>query len=1293
MAMHGRLSEFDSAREEWKSYVERLELYFTANDVQDETKQRAILLTACGASTYRTVKSLLAPTNPTDVDYKEIVKQMQSHYHPTPSTTVQRFQFNSRVRKPGESVATFVAELKKLSEHCEFGASLDEMIRDRLVCGIGDERSQRRLLAEPNLDFKKAFQLAQSLEAADRNVKDLQHVPGRPDKLYRLHSQPDAGARRPQTLRCYRCGADHKPTDCGFKDAECHYCHKKGHIAKVCRSKARDGKRKPPNRKPPQKGTHQVTEVPGDEAEYSLYHIPSTSARPLLVTVTLNSSETQMEVDTGATLSIISIATYRKLWPKEQAPRLEPSQATLKTYTGERIAVEGTISVEVAYERQRARLNLLVVAGDGPSLLGRDWLQRLRLNWSQLHYVPSSSSTRVQEVLDRHPDVFKEELGMLRGTTAKIQLNPSAQPKFYRARPVPYALRAKVEHELDRLEKDGVITPVQFADWAAPIVPVVKKDGTLRICGDYKLTVNRAAQADTYPLPRIDGLFASLSGGTTFSKLDLAHAYQQILLDDGSKACVTINTHKGLYEYNRLPFGVAAAPSIFQRTMENVLRDLPRVCVYLDDILITGKTEEDHLCNLERVLTRLEQAGLRLKRSKCAFCLPSVQYLGHQISANGLQPTDEKIRAIRDAPAPKDVSQLKSFLGLVNYYGKFLPHLSSTLSPLYSLLQKQSQWTWGNSQREAFQKAKAQLTSDCLLVHYDPDRELVLACDASPYGIGAVLSHKMDDGQEKPVAFASRSLAPAERKYSQLDREALAIIFGVKKFQQFLLGRRFTILSDHKPLQHLFNETSAVPTMASARIRRWALTLAAYDYTIAYKPGEKHGNADVLSRLPLPEAPASIPIPGETVLLVDTLQSSIVTVRQIRTWTERDPVLSKVRDCILRGWTHSSDPQLKPYQQRKTELSVHDGCVLWGSRVVVPPAGRTKVVEELHEGHQGTSRMKSLARSFVWWPLMDRDLEEKAKSCFTCQQTRHLPPPAPLHPWEWPQRPWARLHADYAGPFLGKMFLIVVDAYSKWLEVKPVSSATSATTIEQLRAIFATHGLPEMLVTDNGSIFTSAEFQQFTKLNGIRHTKSAPYHPASNGLAERAVQTFKESMKKSTEDSLDTRIARFLFRYRLTPHSTTGMAPAQLLLGRRPRSHLDLLKPDIATRVQGKQYDQKTQHDLHSKGRTFQVGDTVFARNFSSGILWLPGRVIAVNGPLSYLVELEGGQQIRRHVDHLRSRASIPDLPPAATDDMVDIPLPSTELEQVTPSEPVPAEGPPLRRSSRVVHPPDRYSS
>ena len=298
----------------------------------------------------------------------------------------------------------------------------------------------------------------------------------------------------------------------------------------------------------------------------------------------------------------------------------------------------------------------MVVEGDGPSLLGRDWLGKLRLDWSELHQIQSTAPGLLKELLDRYSEVFKDELGTIQGTTAKIQVDPTVQPRFCKARSVPYALRAKVDTELVCLEREGIIEKVTYAAWAAPIVPVVNRDGTIRICGDYKLTVNRAAKVDSYPLPRVEDLLASLAGGETFSKLDLAHAYLQLLLDDNSKPLLTINTSKGLFQYKRLPSGVASAPAIFQRTIESILKGLPHTSVYLDDILVTGDSETEHLHNLEEVLKCLSKAGIRLKRQKCAFMLTEVEYLGHKLSAEGLRHTESKVRAITDAPAPQNVT-------------------------------------------------------------------------------------------------------------------------------------------------------------------------------------------------------------------------------------------------------------------------------------------------------------------------------------------------------------------------------------------------------------------------------------------------------------------------------------------------------------------------------------------------------------------------------------------------------------------------------------------------------------
>lgn len=437
-----------------------------------------------------------------------------------------------------------------------------------------------------------------------------------------------------------------------------------------------------------------------------------------------------------------------------------------------------------------------------------------------------------------------------------------------------------------------------------------------------------------------------------------------------------------------------------------------------------------------------------------------MEYLGHIIDGEGLHPTQEKVQAIQEAPRPRNITELRSFLGLTNYYAKFLPNLSARLSPLYRLLQKQQKWTWQDEQEYAFIAAKNALQEDSVLVHYDESKPLILTCDASPYGIGAVLSHTMVDGSDRPVAYASRSLSKPEKGYAQMEREALAIVFGVQKFHYYLYGRPFTIQSDHKPLSFLFNQKKGIPVLSSARVQRWALTLSAYRYNIRYRPGKEISNADGLSRLPLPtEENIDNPIPCELVNLLHVLSDSQVDATQIKSSTDKDTVLSVVRQMVISGSSLPEAEEFKPYRNRRGELSVAFGCLLLGSRVIIPQPCRKAVIKELHVGHQGICKMKSLARSYVWWPGVDSDIELCVKDCVVCQESRLAPTPAPLHPWEYPEQPWLRLHLDFEGPFMGHMFLVIIDSFSKWIDVHMMDTITSTATIQKLHNTFATHGL------------------------------------------------------------------------------------------------------------------------------------------------------------------------------------------------------------------------------------------
>ena len=322
-------------------------------------------------------------------------------------------------------------------------------------------------------------------------------------------------------------------------------------------------------------------------------------------------------------------------------------------------------------------------------------------------------------------------------------------------------------------------------------------------------------------------------------------------------------------------------------------------------------------------------------------------------------------------------------------------------------------------------------------------------------------------------------------------------------------------------------------------------------------------------------------------------------------------MLSKVRLYTQRGWPNDVNPELKPYATRHYELTVEAGCLLWGMRVVVPDSCRKDVLCELHTSHPGIVKMKSLARVHVWWPGIDKCIEQLVRECETCQSVRNNPSLTLLHLWSWPDAPWKRIHVDFAGPFQGSMFMVIVDAHSKWLEVVPMSTIMTEKTLDVVRSMFARYGLPEQLVSDNGPQFISSEFERFMKENGIKHIRTSPYHPASNGEAERFIQTFKNYLKASKNDSgsLSTKLSRFLITYRNTPSSTTGVSPAELFMKRHLRTRLDLLRPSIQKRVQEKQADQKRYHDAHSKYREFDIGQSVLVRNLRDGAKWIPDTI------------------------------------------------------------------------------------
>lgn len=550
-------------------------------------------------------------------------------------------------------------------------------------------------------------------------------------------------------------------------------------------------------------------------------------------------------------------------------------------------------------------------------------------------------------------------------------------------------------------------------------------------------------------------------------------------------------------------------------------------------------------------------------------------------------------------------------------------------------------WRWTKEDDRCVQQLKEILTSSTTLVHYDPDRQLVLATDASDRGLGAVLMHRFADGTERPIAYASRTLKDAETRYACIDKEALAIVFGVTKFHQYLYGRHFTLKTDHKPLERIFGEKREIPKLLNNRLVRWALTLSAYDYEIQYIQGISNAPADVLSRLPIQaHRSAEERLGAKYQLLNLKLEDLPVTKATLQKQTILDVTTAKVVAYLERGWPMDKKklpPELHTFFEKREALSYEDKILLWQGRIVVPAKLRQGILKALHEGHPGAAAMKSLARFHVWWPNIDDQIEQFVRNCHACQENRPRQQEVPLFSWTVPTEPWSRIHIDYAGPFEGKSWLVIVDASTKWLEIKPTKDTSTTATIRLLRSVFAQFGLPRTIVSDNGSNFTSAEFKEFCDSNNIKHIRSTPYHAKTNGLAERAVRTFKErftAAKESTADQ-DLRLQRFLISYRNTPHSTTGRSPAELMFGRRLRTRLDLLKPSVTDVINNSLAKQKYYHDRRSKPRSFFEGEEVWVQR-THGKGHEKGTVHRKTAEYSYIVNINGKLH-RKHADQMRS--------------------------------------------------------
>ncbi|XP_052820412.1 uncharacterized protein K02A2.6-like [Mya arenaria] len=1092
----------------------------------------------------------------------------ESYCAPKSNHIFSRYKFKSRAQEDGEPFESFVTQLKILIKDCGYPVGIqDEMIRDHIVFGIKSNKIREKLINEGSeLTLTKCIDLARTHELSQSQVKDItangqfvnavgSRKPGRtkPPQRETFHRQPEAqnskyghsearSSKYGQSARtniqiCDNCGNKHQRKDyCPAKGKVCLYCNRLNHFAKMCRKKDNDSKK--------------VNEVNNFDIRSDLdcysqndFFVNSIEHDSLsnqaFAKVKVGTSIIDMKIDTGAQVNVLPKSLYLKLSLKGP---LRQAQKRLTAYDGKPLCVEGYITIPCKYNGQTYNEEFYIVKSGSSPILGLQTC--LRMNLINLVLAMNSSTPSKDnvnhtpltkdKVLSKYADVF-EGIGQLPGE-CEIHLHKNVLPVVHPPRKVPVAIKDKLKVELDRMEHLNVTCKVtEPTDWVNSLVTVEKANGSLRICLDPK-DLNDAIKRPHYPNKTLDDILPELSNATIFSKLDACSGYWSIKLTEKASYLTTFNSPFGRYRFLRLPFGLNNANDLFQEKMDHCLENLPGVRTIVDDIVVFGKDHADHDRNFDMLMTRCREMGIKLNADKTDIGKSEIPFFGHILSSEGLKMDPAKVKAIQDMPPPNSKSELQTVLGMVTYLQRFAPKLSEITLPLRQLLSKDVEFVWDMPQQEAFQKVKNVITQSPgpVLAYFDPKKEITLQVDASKYGLAAVL---MQD--EKPVSFASKSLTKTEVNYAQITKELYAIFFGCKRFHQYVYGKQIPL-------------------------------------------------ADTLSRKYLPDTYPEIAegLDVHVHAVMSNLPVSDQKMELIRTATESDSQMQLLAKVILEGWSNDR-PQypstLLEFWNFRDELSVVDGIILKGNKILIPKEIRPLMLEKIHEGHFGVEKCTQRAREVLFWPNMSSEIKSLVLNCPICLEHRCSNQKEPLQPSKVPDRPWQICATDLFH-WNNSDYVLLVDAYSRYFEVSMLPNSRSVTVIDKLKGYFSRHGIPEVLRSDNGPCYDSLEFNKFAEQYDFKHITSSPGHSSGNGLAEITVKTIKSLFTKTKQAGNDPYLA--LLEYRNAPLQC-GQSPAQLLMSRQLRSTLPLVDKQLKPRVHDMQTVKDKMHISKQKSKFY----------------------------------------------------------------------------------------------------------
>ena len=1227
----------------WTEWIADFDIFLSAAGINDDVRRRDCLLHHGGKGLRKVYRKLnvvprqavqavpangqqpAIPAVPAETNYDAAKRVLTAHFNPKVNITYNRHIFKSAKQANEETLDEFHTRLTELAGGCNFH-NVEEEIKSQIIYKCRSKKLRAEALTNPNWDLQAllekgtAFELtkirAQEIEEGGSSV--VKKISQKKKPAFKGHDQKQQKVKpksESQKGDCKFCGGEwHKRLeDCPARrdGVTCKQCKRAGHFARACLNPGTNKSTgsKTPVRKVKVHDSSEddssdldefankltvvntaTTESSDDDSDMEDV-VKKTSVDGQVyptIKLTILNKKIRLVVDSGATTIILNKSDYQKIG----SPQLLTTRKRIYAYRSNKPEpILGKFKTNVTEPETKSTIKTTIYVIDDKeeeSLLSYG----VAIALGVMKMSEQVKDMRIRRVkLEQQPTI-----GKFSGLKVKLHIDPAVKPVALPHRRVPYHLRKKVEEEINKLEDLDIIEKTSGpTPWVSPIVIVPKKDSEeIRICVDMRLP-NTAIKRERHVIPTTEDLLSDISGSKFFSVLDLNQAYHQVELDESSRYITTFSTHIGIYRYKRLFFGVTSAAEIFHNLIRELVSDIPGVVNASDDILIHAPTEKEHDQRIKDVIERLKSKNLTMNIKKKKIKQGKVQFFGLIIGAEGIEMDPRKVSAIQNFTRPQSVTDIRSFLGMTNWCSRFIKNHADLSEPLRRLMVKEEKFKWSKTCEQAFNKMKESLAKVEKLAHFDQHLKTTLIVDASPTGLGGILAQTDQRGKRRVVAYASKALNPTQQRYSQTEREALAIIWGCEHFRMYLLGAHFTVITDHKPLISIFNK----PTSSlSARMERWMLRKQPYDFTVTYQPGADNA-ADYLSRHPEQGGPCKQAEVADEYVRYVSCQSvpKSLSPEEIAAETTKDKDLQEVIKGITTGKWHLSSKFAESFYQIRDELTVSEqGIVLRGVRICIPKLLQNSVINQAHQGHMGITKTKALLRTRVWFPELDKAVEDFIKNCLPCQAALPSKQREPLIMSELPDYPWQQLSLDFFSLPSGEELLVLIDDFSRFPEVEVIPTTSNKYVIPKLDRILSTFGIPEVIRTDNGPPFNGQEFKEYSQRLGFKHRKVTPKWPEANGLVERFMKTLGKVIRTAQIEKKDWKMElnAFLRNYRATPHPAMKKTPHEILMGRE----LQTLLPDLK-RVDGN-YKTKMKKYADKRRRTtphqLAIGDKALVR-------------------------------------------------------------------------------------------------